>query len=148
MTATSQERSAHEAAQLVEALEDCAQRMTDQRALLARHIEFKYAAFTAQDIAREVPGVGRATIYRTLKLLVDAGALCKMQLPDGSPRYKRDNATHHHHHLVCTVCRQVQEFRHPAVERMLRTMCDQVSGTFVGHRLEIFIVCSNCAQTG
>ena len=131
---------------LLEALEDCGQRMTGQRALLARHLDGKAEAFSAEEIARELPGVGRATIYRTLKLLVEAGALCKMQLPDGSPRYKRDAAAHHHHHLVCTVCRRVEEFRHPSVERMLRTMRDEVGGTVVGHRLEIFIVCNDCRQ--
>ena len=136
----------HESLGLLEALEDCGQRMTGQRALLARHIESKAEAFSAEEVARELPEVGRATIYRTLKLLVEAGALCKMQLPDGSPRYKRDDAVHHHHHLVCTVCRRVEEFRHPSVERMLRTMRDEVGGTVVGHRLEIFIVCNACSK--
>ena len=137
----------HERHSLIEALEDCGQRMTGQRVLLARHIGSKEEAFSAEEIARELPGVGRATIYRTLKLLTDSGALCKMQLPDGSPRYKRDDASHHHHHLVCTVCRRVQEFRHPSVERMLRTMRDEVGGTVVGHRLEIFIICDDCGRS-
>ena len=62
---------------------------------------------------------------------------------DGSPRYKVDDVVHHHH-VVCTSCGKVDEFRHPAVERMLRAMRREVPGVIVGHRLEIFITCESC----
>jgi Fur family ferric uptake transcriptional regulator len=135
----------HAGSDLLAVLEDQGQRMTGQRMLLARHLELKGAAFSAEQITADLPGVGRATIYRTLKILVDAGALCKTQMPDGSPRYKRDDPVHHHH-VVCTTCGKVGEFRHAAVERMLRAMQNDVSGTVVGHRLEIFITCDECLQ--
>jgi len=128
---------------LLTALEDLGQRMTAQRVLLARYLESKNDAFSAEEINADLPSVGRATVYRTLKLLVDSGALCKTQLPDGSPRYTRDEHAHHHH-VVCTQCGKVDEFRHPSVERMLHAMRDDVPGTMVGHRLEIFITCEAC----
>ena len=133
----------HARPDLVAALEDLGQRMTGQRARLAQYLETKPGAFSAEEINAELPGVGRATIYRTLKLLVDAGALCKTAMPDGSPRYKVDDAIHHHH-VVCTSCGKVDEFRHPAVERMLRAMRQEVPGEIVGHRLEIFVTCESC----
>jgi Fur family transcriptional regulator, ferric uptake regulator len=135
----------HAASDLLATLEDHGQRMTGQRVLLAKYLESKEEAFSAEQIRADLPGVGRATIYRTLKILVDAGVLCKTQLPDGSPRYKRDDPVHHHH-VVCTTCGKVSEFRHPSVERMLRAMQDDVPGTVVGHRLEIFITCDECLR--
>ena len=135
----------HTEADLLATLEDQGQRMTGQRLLLARHLEAKEDSFSAEQITTELPNVGRATIYRTLKILVDAGALCKTQLPDGSPRYKRDHPVHHHH-VVCVTCGKVGEFRHAAVERMLRAMQNEVPGTMVGHRLEIFITCDVCLR--
>lgn len=135
----------HTEADLLATLEDQGQRMTGQRLLLARHLEAKEDSFSAEQITADLPNVGRATIYRTLKILVDAGALCKTQLPDGSPRYKRDNPVHHHH-VVCVTCGKVGEFRHAAVERMLRAMQNEVPGTMVGHRLEIFITCDACLR--
>ena len=128
------------------ALEHQGQRMTGQRVLLAEYLESKADAFSVEEMRIDLPGVGRATIYRTLKILVDAGALCKTQLPDGSPRYKRDDPAHHHH-VVCTTCGKVGEFRHPSVERMLRAMQNDVPGTMVGHRLEIFITCTACLES-
>ena len=133
----------HARPDLLVALEDLGQRMTGQRVRLAHYLETKQEAFSAEQINTELPGVGRATIYRTLKLLVDAGALCKTAMPDGSPRYKVDDVVHHHH-VVCTSCGKVDEFRHPAVERMLRAMRREVPGVILGHRLEIFVTCESC----
>ena len=133
----------HARPDLLVTLEDLGERMTGQRVRLAQYLETKPEAFSAEEINSELAGIGRATIYRTLKLLVDAGALCKTALPDGSPRYKLDDAVHHHH-LVCTLCGNVDEFRHPAVERMLRATRQEVPGKIVGHRLEIFINCQRC----
>ena len=135
----------HAGADLLATLKDNGQRMTEQRVLLARYLESKESAFSAEQVRADMPAVGRATIYRTLRILVDAGALCKTQLPDGSPRYKRD-APVHHHHVVCTTCGDVGEFRHPSVERMLHVMQNDIPGIVVGHRLEIFITCDECLK--
>ena len=133
----------HAKPDLLAALEDLGQRMTRPRVRLARYLETKPEAFSAEDVNTELPSVGRATIYRTLKLLVEAGALCKTAMPDGSPLYKVDYAVHHHH-IVCTLCGKVDEFRHPAVERTFRAMRKEIPGEIVGHRLEVFVICVNC----
>jgi Fur family ferric uptake transcriptional regulator len=117
--------------------------MTVPRRRLIDVLEAKDHAFGAEELLADVPGVGRATVYRTIKLLLNAGAVCKTSLADGSPRYTVDRANHHHH-AVCVVCGRVAEFRHSAVERMLRTMQSAVPGTLVGHRLELYIRCDSC----
>ena len=129
---------------LIAALEDRGCRITQPRRDLAASLTRRRDAFSAEDVAAELDGVGRATVYRTLRLLVDAGALCKTTMPDGSPRYSLDNARHHHH-LVCVDCGRIDEFRHPAVERMLRAMSADVEGELVGHRLELYRRCGACS---
>lgn len=53
-----------------------------------------------------VPGLGIATVYRTLKALVEEGALHTVTLPAENARYEL--AGHqHHHHFQCTQCRRV-----------------------------------------
>ena len=94
-----------------------------------------------------LPGLGRATIYRTLRLLVEAGILCKTAMPDGSPRYSLDD-THHHHHLVCVACGRIDEFRHPSVERMLRSLKAHAGSELIGHRLELYHRCAACREIG
>ncbi len=132
---------------ILAALEEHGSRMTWPRRELAAMLARRTDSFSAEEIVAGLPGLGRATIYRTLRLLVEVGILCKTAMPDGSPRYSLDDA-HHHHHLVCVACGRIDEFRHPAVERMLRAMKAHVGSDLVGHRLELYHRCAACRESG
>ena len=129
---------------ILAALEEHGNRMTFPRRELAALLARWGGSFSAEEVVARMPILGRATIYRTLRLLVDLGILCKTALMDGSPRYSLD-AVHHHHHLVCVTCGRIDEFRHPAVERMLRAMAEQI-GELLGHRLELYHRCESCRK--
>ena len=128
---------------LIASLEDKGFRVTTPRRQVAESIEGQDEAFTAEDLCESLPGVGRATVYRTIKLLVDAGALCKLAMPDGAPKYSLARVGHHHH-TVCVRCGTVGEFRDSTVERMLRSLNRDIDGEIVGHRMEVYVTCSNC----
>ena len=127
-------------------LEDLGFRLTSPRRRVADLLSGKDAAFGAEEVNAELPGVGRATVYRTIKLLVGAGVLCKTVMLDGAPRYSFDEARHHHH-VICTLCGRVEEFRKPAVERLLREMAAEVPGHLLGHRVELYVICTDCLET-
>jgi Fur family ferric uptake transcriptional regulator len=127
----------------IAALEDAGFRITGQRRQVVAAIDRKDRGFTAEDIANELDGVGRATVYRTLKLLVNADVICKLALPDGTPMYS-PSRVEHHHHSVCTSCGAVEEFRDTTVERVLRSLTREIEGEIVGHRMEVFIRCQSC----
>ena len=128
-------------------LEDLGFRMTGPRRRVADFLSHKAEAFSAEEVNAELTGVGRATVYRTIRLLVDAGVLCKAVMLDGTPRYSFDDARHHHH-VICIGCGQVQEFRKPAVERLLREMAADVPGRPMGHRVELYVMCPACLDGG
>ncbi|MBM3940812.1 MAG: transcriptional repressor [SAR202 cluster bacterium] len=132
---------------LLPTLEDRGYRLTGPRLRIAEHLARRRGSFTAEELAGELPGLGRATVYRTVKLLLDAGVLCKATLPDGAARYSLDGP-HHHHHFVCVSCGKVQEFRHPAVERLVRAIRSDVPGELVGHRIELYMNCAECLARG
>jgi Fur family ferric uptake transcriptional regulator len=50
----------------------------------------------------------------------------------------------HHHHTVCSRCGAVGEFRHSTVERVMRSLANEIDGDIIGHRMEIFITCNSC----
>ncbi len=126
-------------------LDDLGCRVTGPRREVARLLAGKQGSFSAESVNEELPDVGRATVYRTLKLLADAGVLCKTSLPDGSPRYAFDHSWHHHH-LICTTCGKVEEFRHPELERLLCEMDDEVPGQVLGHQVELYVTCTRCLR--
>lgn len=126
-------------------LEDRGYRSTAPRRAIIRILEGKQGGFTAEDIGRELPGVGRATVFRTIKLLMDLGVICRLNLLDGAPRYSLSRIEHHHH-TVCVRCGVVGEFRATTVERLIRGLGNEIPGGVVGHRIELYVLCSRCSD--
>ena len=90
------------------------------------------------EIRARCPEVGLVTIYRTLDLLSELGAVRRLDLGDG-PRYEL--AEDHHHHLICESCGGVSEFeRCPLDLRRLRGVDFEISS----HTLEIYGRCADC----
>jgi Fe2+ or Zn2+ uptake regulation protein len=132
---------------LLATLEDRGYRMTRPRREVIGVLSRKQEGFSAEEVCSDLPDVGRATVYRTIKVLLNAGALCKLALPDGGPKYSLARAEHHHH-TVCVTCGTVREFRDSTVERVLRTVGADIPGEIVGHRMEIYVTCLGCLAEG
>lgn len=128
---------------LLAVLEDGGYRITTPRRSVIAALDRKGEGFTAEGLCGELPAVGRATVYRTIKLLQKAGVVCKLTMPDGAPKYSLARVEHHHH-TVCVECGAVGEFRHATIERLLHAIGQEISGEIVGHRLEVFIACADC----
>ena len=124
-------------------LEDHGYRSTAPRRAIVRLLENKQEGFTAEEISADLPAVGRATVYRTIKLLLGAGVICRLNLLDGAPRYSLSRVEHHHH-TICVKCGNVGEFRAATVERLLRAIGDDIPGDIVGHSIEFYITCKPC----
>ena len=112
--------------------------------MIARVLEEKREGFTAKDLCKELPHVGRATVFRTLKLFIEVGVLCKLEPMGGAPLYSVCGAGHHHH-SVCILCGLVEELRSGTVEQMLRSISNDVPGEVVGHLIEFYV---DCKQVG
>ena len=119
---------------------------TAPRRELAAMLAQRTGSFTAKEIIAGQPDLSRATIYRTLRLLVQVGILCKTAMPDGPPRYSLHDLRHHH--LICVSCGRIDEFRDPAVERMLHAIKDCIGSELIGHRLEFYYRCNACRKEG
>ncbi len=124
-------------------LEDRGYRVTGPRRSIISLLDQKEEGFSAEEISHELPRVGRATVYRTIKLLIDAGVVCKLSMPDGAPKYSLARVEHHHH-TVCVRCGKVGEFRASTIERLLRAIGEDIEGEIVGHNIEFHIICRDC----
>ena len=67
-------------------------------------------------IHAEDPTIGIATLYRTMKLLMDAG-LAEMHTFNEKTTYERLYKVRHHDHLICKACGKTVEFEHPLIEK-------------------------------
>jgi Fur family ferric uptake transcriptional regulator len=90
--------------------------------------------------------IGLTTVYRTLQGLAEAGEVDVMRPAGGEARYRRCEAVHHHHHLVCRSCGRAVEVEGPAVEAWADRVAAAHGFTDVGHTVEIFGTCPDCRR--
>lgn len=90
--------------------------------------------------------LGRATVYRTLEHLVDAGILRKLQLDSGAAVFELIEGYVHHEHLICEVCGKVIEFESPEIERLQDEICSQLDFDPKSHILRIAGICAGCRK--
>ncbi|HXH22151.1 MAG TPA: Fur family transcriptional regulator [Dehalococcoidia bacterium] len=102
--------------------------------------------FTAEELAADLAAVGRATVYRTLKLLLDQGLVCKVVLGDGSVAYRMSHKVHHHH-LVCLGCGATEDIGRCGVDDVISSVRDATDYDVVGHRIEIYGICPTCKSS-
>jgi Fur family ferric uptake transcriptional regulator len=97
-----------------------------------------------QVVRSENPSVGFTTVYRTLKLLVDAGLAQERHFDDGLTRYEVEHA--HHDHLVCLMCGKIIEFESDEIENAQERIAAGYGFKIVRHRHELYGNCSDCDQ--
>ena len=95
-------------------------------------------------VRKRQPRVGYATVYRTLKLLVDSGLAVERQFGDGQARY--EVVGDHHDHLICMKCGLILEFEDDEIERLQERIAVRLGGfTVLRHRHELYGLCAKAA---
>jgi len=89
--------------------------------------------------------VSRASVYRTIPLLVESGLIAQVEKTDKHAHYERISENSHHDHMICTVCGKVIEFYSKPLERLQERLCAQENFRGVSHCLEIMGVCKDCS---
>lgn len=124
--------------------------VTHQREVIAEAVLFADEHLSVGDIEQSVlrrgVQVGKATVYRTLELLREAGVVQEHDFGEGFKRYEPLGAQSHHEHLICTACGRVVEFSSERFERMNALIAEQYGFRPHHHRLEIYGVCRECQR--
>ncbi len=129
--------------QLLETLEDQGYRDTMPRRAVVQAIAGQERHFTAEELREQLPGVGRATVFRALKLLVESGMVCRVLLEDGNLHYQVSHRGHHHH-LLCVQCGASQDLVGCDIESPLRQVAALHNFQVSGHWLEVYGRCQAC----
>ncbi len=119
-------------------------RLTASRRAVAEAVATSEGHVSVDDIRQRVPSVGRATVFRTMKLLVDLDLVCRVLLEDGSLRYRLSRSPTHHHHLVCTACGSVEDFPECGLGTLAKDLARRTRYQIQGHWLELYGLCPDC----
>ncbi|MFH2201931.1 MAG: Fur family transcriptional regulator [Elusimicrobiota bacterium] len=123
-------------------------RFTRQRLLVLDHLlsSGKHQSTDAiyQTLRRQ--GVGRATVFRNLKMLAKCGIISNIRDPKGISNFEVTHNRPHHDHLICIKCDAIHEVRWPELERIQQRICRKTGFEPRWHRHEIFGVCARCRK--
>ena len=134
-----------------EYLQSKGKRTTQQRRALVDHVFSRHEHFDADELIEQLgihkkeAKISRATVYRALEELVEAGLLRKMSL-GGRSVYEHDYGYPQHDHLHCTECDALIEFRSKELEQLREAVAREHGFRVTGHRFTVAGVCHDCAE--
>jgi Fur family transcriptional regulator, ferric uptake regulator len=100
-----------------------------------------------EGIKADCPGIGIATVYRTVDLLLEIGVLRAITLRNNRLRYEVNWPDDHHHHLVCTGCGRVMEFGSCNFSSIAREIEKVTRYKIEDHALEAYGLCPQCSSS-
>ncbi|MGC4122755.1 MAG: transcriptional repressor [Myxococcales bacterium] len=125
-------------------------RWTAEREQILAAVVGRPGHFTSDELAQRLRQAGctasRATVYRALPLLVEAGLVLPMVLGGEVRRYESALAAPHHDHLVCTGCGTVVEFQFEAFEMLQREVAAKHGFELRSHVHELLGLCRSCQK--
>jgi Fur family ferric uptake transcriptional regulator len=97
-------------------------------------------------VHKEDPSVGQTTVYRTLKLLAEAGLAREVRFGDGLTHYEHSYKHEHHDHMICSNCGKIIEFYSAELEAIQDAMAAKHKFEVEQHLLRIIGICADCRQ--
>ena len=89
-------------------------------------------------------GIGQTTVYRTLKLLCDAGLATEIHFSDGITRDEVARPDSHHDHIVCLSCGKIVEICDQRIEKLQRELAEKHGFSLNGHVHNLYGLCADC----
>lgn len=135
---------------LLEHIQKKGLRKTSQRDLILEVFLKTEEHLSSEDlywlVHKKYPDIGQTTVYRTLKLLTEAGLAREVRLGDGRTYYEHHFEHEHHDHMICTECGKVIEFFSAELEAMQDAMAEKFNFRPTHHSLRILGVCDDCGE--
>lgn len=123
-------------------------KFTPQRKAILETVFSTHRHFDAEELVEMLKErkkkISRATVYRTLDLMVKSGLVRAMELGEARRMYEHIVGHRHHDHLICTECGRTIEFDDGFIEFLQQRVCDRLNFRADTHSLRIFGRCEKC----
>ncbi len=122
-------------------------RFTPEREVILKEVFSRHDHFTVDDLylaLREKHRISRASLYRTIPLLIAAGLLTEVFQQNGQASYEHIYGHEHHCHLRCLECGEIVEFAEPYLNRLEQRLAREHQYQISGHHLEVRGLCPAC----
>jgi len=136
---------------ITSAFREFSERRTQPRQVIARsliRLGKSGTVFSAEELVKRLhksnPGIGRATIYRSIEKLLRTRALERIDFADGTHYFRLCGSEGHHHHLACTKCHRVVDLDFCLREDQIAAIGRQQDFSISDHAITLFGLCKNC----
>lgn len=122
--------------------------LTLPRKLILTLLMKDHGPYSAEEIYKKLPknSCDLATVYRALKQFVEVGLVNTSYLENFTMHYEFNDPRHHHHHIVCKICRKIESL-HDCLMEKIHTNLEKKGYKDIQHRLEFFGICEDCQNT-
>jgi Fur family ferric uptake transcriptional regulator len=124
-------------------------RFTPEREAIVKEVFSRHDHFTVDELYLSLRGkrpISRASLYRAVPLLIDAGLISEVFQDSGQTRYEHTFGHAHHCHLRCRSCGAVIEFHEPLLSEVEARVSGEHGYAPGGHRLEVLGTCPACQK--
>jgi Fe2+ or Zn2+ uptake regulation protein len=129
-------------------LKSCGLLYTQQRDVILKEAISAKWHFSADELTSQMHkngiNISRATIYRTLASMKEAGILNTVDLGHGHIHYESPKAKRHHEHITCEKCGAICEIQIENLENVIKTAAKQAKFKHIEYAIRIFGTCEKC----
>jgi len=121
--------------------------VTAPRKLILSLLLKEHGPFSAEDIFHRLPkhSCDQATVYRCLNQFVETDLVNTSHFEKDMVHFEYNDPDHHHHHIVCKICKKIESFHDCLVEKLENALLKK-GYKDIHHRLEFFGICEKCQQ--
>lgn len=131
-------------------IKDSGLRTSSQRNAVLSIMGNEKKHYTVEEIyeiaKRSDSGIGIATIYRTVRLLCNAGIAREIHLLNEVTRYELITDSSHHDHLICVNCGMFVEVSSEIIEKEQSRIALQHGFNLTNHNLVLYGICKKCSK--
>ena len=127
-------------------------RLTREKLAIIEDVFSSHEHFDAEQLVtrlsqrKEGLRVSRATVYRALNDLVEAGMIRKVARSNDREVFEHDYGYPQHDHLICKSCQNLIEFHNEEISELIESVAAQHNFRVTGHRLEVYGLCQQCSR--
>lgn len=123
-------------------------KLTEERLKVFREVFARHDHFDVETLVKKMiinhEGVSRATIYRTIDLLLEFGFINKLALTNGAFRYEHIMGHSNHEHLICEMCGNILEVRIPDIDKIQDEIANRNYFKPTRRAFNIYGICQKC----
>jgi Fur family transcriptional regulator, ferric uptake regulator len=97
-----------------------------------------------KEVKKKDSQISPATVYRTMKLLVESGIASENEFADDRKIFEKIHGKEHHDHMFCTHCKKISEFHNETIEKLQEEVAQEYLFEITSHRMTLFGVCNEC----